>query len=229
MKNPTIISLGGSIVVPDGIDTAFVSAFRELLQERIKRGESFIVIVGGGKVCRRYQNAATELGVTGKDPLDWVGIFATRLNAELVRVAFGERAHQELVLDPAVLPSVSKPLAIGAGWKPGHSTDFEAILMAESSGAKRTINLSNIDYVYDKDPKKFPDAKKIERATWKEFRALLPEPTAWVPGLNAPFDPVAAKRADELSLEIAIMNGTDLPNLQQYLDGNPFKGTAIRG
>ncbi|MEK7169784.1 MAG: UMP kinase [Patescibacteria group bacterium] len=228
MTSPTIISLGGSIVVPDGIDTAFVSAFRALIQERMTLGESFIVIVGGGKVCRRYQAAATELGVTGKEELDWVGIFATRLNAELIRVAFGDIAHPLLVLDPEVLPSVTSPLAIGAGWKPGHSTDFDAILMAESSGAKRLINLSNIDYVYDKDPKKFSDARKIERATWKEFRALLPEPSAWVPGLNAPFDPVAAKRASELSLEIAIMNGNNLEHLKNYLEGKPFTGTVIR-
>lgn len=229
MKSPTIISLGGSIVVPDSVDTAFVSAFRTLIQGRIALGESFVVIVGGGKVCRRYQAAATELGVTGKDPLDWVGIYATRLNAELIRVIFGDIAHHELVLDPAVLPSlVTAPLVIGAGWKPGHSTDFDAILMAESSGAKRIINLSNIDYVYDKDPRKFPDAKKIERASWKEFRALLPEPSAWVPGLNAPFDPVAAKRADELSLEIAIMNGNNLEHLKNYLEEKPFIGTVIR-
>ena len=116
---------------------------------------------------------------------------------------------------------------IGAGWKPGHSTDFDAILMAESSGAKRIINLSNIDYVYDKDPRRFPDARKIERVTWKEFRALLPEPAAWVPGLNAPFDPVAAKRASELSLEIAIMNGNNLEHLKNYLEGKEFMGTVI--
>ncbi|MSU56273.1 MAG: UMP kinase [Candidatus Taylorbacteria bacterium] len=228
MQSPTIISLGGSIVVPDGIDIAFISAFRTLIQERMKLGESFIVIVGGGKVCRRYQASATELGVTDKDQLDWVGIFATRLNAELVRVAFGDIAHSELVLDPAVLSKVTAPLVIGAGWKPGHSTDFGAILMAESSGAKRIINLSNIDYVYDKDPRKFPDAKKIECATWKEFRDLLPEPSAWVPGLNAPFDPVAAKRGSELSLEIAIMNGNNLEHLKNYFEGKPFTGTVIR-
>ncbi|KKW11036.1 MAG: hypothetical protein UY50_C0022G0004 [Parcubacteria group bacterium GW2011_GWA2_49_9] len=228
MKNPTIISLGGSLVVPDGVDTAFVSAFRALIQERIKLGESFIVIVGGGKVCRRYQAAAGELGVMDKDQLDWVGIYATRLNAELVRVAFGDVAHTELVLDPAVLPSVSAPLVIGAGWKPGHSTDFDAILMAESVEAKRIINVSNIDYVYNKDPRTFPDAQKIEKATWAEFRAILPEPSAWVPGLNAPFDPVAAKRADELSLEIAIMNGNNLEHLKNYLEGKPFTGTVIK-
>ncbi|MDO8594609.1 MAG: UMP kinase [bacterium] len=228
MQSPIIISLGGSIVVPDGIDTKFISAFRKLIEERLALGESFIIIVGGGKVCRRYQAAAQELGIVDKEPLDWVGIYATRLNADLLRVSFKESAHGEIITDPDALSSVSSPIAVGAGWKPGHSTDFDAVLMAEKTGAKRIINLSNIDFVYDKDPRAFPDAKKIEKATWPEFRAILPAPTAWVPGLNAPFDPVAAKRADELGLEIAIMNGNNLENLKNYLEGESFKGSVIR-
>lgn len=228
MKAPTIISLGGSIVAPDGVDTKFIGAFKALIEKRVAQGESFMIIIGGGKVCRRYQEAGKDLGVTSKDALDWVGIFATRLNAELVRVVFGDTAHTELVLDPVLLPAVSASVAFGAGWKPGHSTDFDAILMAEQTQAKRVINLSNIDYVYDKDPRAFPDAQKIEEATWSHFRTLLPSPDAWDPGVNTPFDPIAAKRADELGLEVAIMNGTNLENLEAYLEGKPFKGTVIR-
>ncbi len=228
MKNPTIISLGGSLVAPDGVDTAFVSTFRTLIQKRITLGESFIVIVGGGKVCRRYQEAARELGANSQEAQDWVGIYATRLNAELVRVSLGGQSHAEIITDPSVLTGVSSPIAIGAGWKPGHSTDFDAVLMAENTGARRIINLSNIDCVYEKDPRQFPDARKIERASWKEFRTLLPKPSAWVPGLNAPFDPIAAKRAEELGLEVAIMNGKPLENLKNYLEGHAFTGTVIR-
>ena len=226
MTSPTIISLGGSLVAPDGVDTEFIGALHELIQARVKAGEQFVLIIGGGKVCRRYQDAAKALGADSEEALDWIGIFATRLNAELVRVVFGETAHKELVLDPAILPSVTKSVVLGAGWKPGHSTDFDAVLMAEKSGAKRIINLSNTDYVYEKDPRKFPDAKKIERATWKEFRAILP--TEWTPGANAPFDPIAATRSEELGLEIAIMNGKPLSNLKNYLEGKPFKGTVIK-
>ena len=226
MLSPIIISLGGSLVAPDGIDTEFVSALHSLIQTRVKAGERFVLIIGGGKVCRRYQDAAKALGADSKEALDWVGIFATRLNAELVRVVFGDAAHRELVLDPAILSSVIAPVVLGAGWKPGHSTDFDAVLMAEKSDAKRLINLSNIDYVYERDPREFPDAKRVERATWKEFRAILP--AEWTPGVNAPFDPVAAKRAEELGLEVAIMNGTPLDNLKNYLEGKPFKGTVIK-
>jgi uridylate kinase len=108
---------------------------------------------------------------------------------------------------------------------PGHSSDFDAILMAEESGALTVINLSNIDYAYDKDPNKYPDAKKIEKISWSEFRKLLPE--KWEPGLSSPFDPIAAKHAQDLGLEVVIMNGSNLENLSNYLDGKNFLGTVI--
>jgi uridylate kinase len=92
-------------------------------------------------------------------------------------------------------------------------------------GAKKVINLSNIDYAYDKDPNKFPDAEIIKESTWGDFRKLLP--TEWDPGLNAPFDPIAAERAEELGLEVVIMNGKNIENLKKYLDGGEFVGTVI--
>ena len=226
MRFPTIISLGGSLVAPNGVDTDFISQFRILLTERIKDGERFIVFVGGGKVCRQYQEAARRLGADKPEAQDWVGIYATRLNAELVRVVLGEWAHGEIITDPSAFQTSSAPIAIGAGWKPGWSTDFVAVEMADKSGAKRIVNLSNIDFVYDKDPKEFPDARKIEKISWADFRKILPN--KWMPGVNAPFDPVAAKRADELGLEVAIINGNHLDNFKNYLDGKEFVGTTIR-
>ncbi len=87
------------------------------------------------------------------------------------------------------------------------------------------VNLSNIDYVYDADPKKNRDAKKIEKIRWREFRELIP--AQWDPGIHTPFDPVAAKEAERLKLEVAIMNGSHLERFSDYLDGEPFTGTII--
>jgi uridylate kinase len=98
-------------------------------------------------------------------------------------------------------------------------------MAAKQLGAKKLVNLSNIDHVYTIDPKKFPDAQKIERATWSEFRQLIPK--EWDPGLSAPFDPVAARTAEELGLEVAVINGHNLDEFKNYLDGKPFVGTII--
>lgn len=227
MKNPTILSLGGSLVVPDAIDTKFLSGFKVLLEAELAKGKEFIVVLGGGKTARRYQAAGKEVAPLTPDEVDWLGIYSIQLNAELVRIIFGKLAHEKVVIKPADLPQVQKPLVVAGAEEPGHSSDFDAVEMAVQAGAKRIVNLSNIDYVYTKDPRKFQDAVKIEKSTWAEFRKILPPVEAWEPGSNTPFDPVAAKRAEELGLEVVVMNGTNIENLENYLAGKAFKGTVI--
>lgn len=226
MQSPTIISLGGSLVAPDGVDIGFIRAFRELILKRVEDGERFIITVGGGKVCRRYQEAAKELGTPSQDELDWIGIRALMLNAELMRSVFGKSAHQKVIIEPSELHTANDDVVIFGAKAPGHSTDFDAVEAARETNAKRVVNLSNIDYVYTKDPKQFPDAQRIEKIGWKAFREILPK--EWSPGVNAPFDPVAAKEADKLGLEVAVMNGKPLLNLENYLSGKEFTGTVIR-
>jgi uridylate kinase len=227
MNLPIILSLGGSIVVPDAIDTAFVRSFRDIIAKRARGGERFVITVGGGKVCRRYQEAAKELGSPSQADLDWIGIRALSLNAEFIRSTFGASAHDSVIIEPAELRGAKESVVIFGAKAPGHSTDFDAVEAARESSAKRVINLSNIDYVYEKDPKKFPAAKKIEKISWPAFRKLLPPIEKWEPGSNTPFDPVAAKRAEELGLEVVIMNGNNLANLENYLAGKAFTGTVI--
>ena len=97
--------------------------------------------------------------------------------------------------------------------------------MAENFKVKKLVNLTNVDYVYNKDPK-FKDAKPIKEISWKEFRKLLPD--KWDPGLNAPFDPVAAKEAEQHGMEVIIMNGKKLKNFENYLNGKEYIGTKIK-
>ena len=94
---------------------------------------------------------------------------------------------------------------VAGGWKPGWSTDYVASIIAQEYGVRTVINLSNIDYVYDSDPKKNKDAKKIAEIKWKEFRKIVGN--KWKPGLNMPFDPIASQKGEQLGLEVAIMNG----------------------
>ena len=221
-----VISLGGSLVVPDELDLNFLRSIKALVEAEVRSGKSFIIITGGGKICRTYQAAAQQLGVSSPDELDWLGIHVTRMNANFFRILMGDLAHGEIITDPKVLGEITKPVVIAGGWKPGWSTDLVAVEIARTTGAKKLVNLSNIDYVYDKDPRKFPDAQKIEQASWAEFRKIIP--AEWSPGVNTPFDPVAAKLAEELGLEVAIMNGKPLGNLENYLSGKKFKGTVIK-
>ena len=221
-----IISLGGSIVTPNLPDSDFINSFRSFILSEVEKGKRFVIIVGGGKTCRNYQEALSKIIPATTTDLDWIGIYSTRLNAELIRMSFREHASPEVVLDPSVLPSATQPIIVGAGWKPGWSTDYDAVMMAEQLGAKKIINLSNIEFVYDKDPKQHPDAIKIEYSTWADFRKLLPK--EWISGLNSPFDPIAAEKAESLGIEVAIMNGRNIENLKSYINGGEFVGTRIK-
>lgn len=220
-----VVSVGGSLIVPDGIDTDFLTHFKTLALKKIEQGFSFCIIAGGGKTARRYQDAAHAVTPLSRTDLDWLGIHATRLNGQLLRNIFAGYAYPHVIKNPTSDINADEPILIAAGWEPGYSTDYVAVLMAKNLGARRLVNLSNTDYVYDSDPKKNPDAKKIEKVSWPEFRKIIPD--HWDPGLSSPFDPVAAKEAEALGLEVAVINGTHLNEFSHYLDGKPFVGTVI--
>ena len=225
MAETIIISLGGSLIVPDKIDTDFLKSFKTLILEHVARGKKFVIITGGGKLSNRYNEAAKELGSPTDEDLDWIGIASLKLNAELLRVVFSEHAHSKVIPDlSAQIPS-DKPIIVGSAYEPGHSSDYDSILAAKSLGVKKLINLSNIDYVYDSDPKKNPNAKKIEQISWADYRNIIPK--EWTSRLHSPFDPTAAEVAEKEGIEVTIMNGRPIDNLAKYLNGEKFLGTII--
>ena len=221
MKETVIISLGGSIIVQDRINNDFLISFKKKILSSDKR---FIIVVGGGKTCRIYQDAAKAVSTVSAEDLDWIGIAATSLNAHMLRSVFGNAAYEQIVTNPTKKISTPKKIIIVAGWKPGHSTDYGAVCLAKTYGAKTIINMTNVDYLYDKDPKN-KGAKKIERADWKTLQTLVG--TEWQPGLNRPFDPIATTLAAELELKLIII-GHDLHNLGNILVGKAFNGTIIQ-
>jgi uridylate kinase len=226
-KKTYIISLGGSLIVPKGgIDWRFLKKFRQLIIEQVKKGKRFYIIAGGGKTCRDYNTAANKVARVTPDDLDWLGIHASRLNAHLLKTIFHDVAYKEVIKNPTIHFSTDKNILIGGGWKPGWSTDYVATMIAQEYEVKTVINLSNIEYVYDKDPAKYKTAKKIEKIDWKNFRKIVGD--KWIPGLNMPFDPIASKKADHLNLKVVIMDGGKLLNLRKLLDHNIVKGTIIK-
>ena len=234
-QKTVVISVGGSLVVPDSIDVNFLKALKELLLRHIQNGYRFAIIVGGGRTSRAYQTAARAclraarkqvVTPLSSEDIDWLGIHATRLNAHLLRSVFVEEAEPVIVKDPTAPVSFEKPILIAAGWKPGWSTDYDAVLLAQNIGARSVVNLTNVDYVYDKDPREHRDAKPIKEIGWSDFRKLLPE--KWDPGLHTPFDPIAAREAEKLGLTAIIMNGKNLAELDKYIEERDFTGTIIK-
>jgi len=222
MSKTTIISLGGSVIVPDNVDVKFLRGFKKTIENF--KGRKFVIICGGGKTARKYQEAASDVTKVDNVQLDWLGIYATRLNALLMRYMFGNNAQDPIVVDPNEKIHFKKNIILAAGYKPGWSTDFDAVLIAKQLKVKEIVNMSNIDYVYDKDPKKHKNAKALKQISWKNFRKLVG--SSWSAGLNMPFDPIAAKEASNSKIKVIVI-GKDLGNLKNYLDGKGFRGSVI--
>ena len=221
-----VISLGGSMIVPGEINTQFLNEFRALLVSFIEKGIRFYIITGGGKICRMYNTAASLVGTPTTQDLDWMGIQATRVNAELVRILFKQYAPEKIVYSDGEASMFENfSVVVSGGWKPGGSSDQATVMLAKEVGAKHIVNLSNISFVYSADPKINPDAQKITDISWTDYRKIIP--ADWLPGLNTPFDPTASYMSEESNMEVAIMNGANLENLRKYLSGEPFDGTLI--
>jgi len=213
------------LIVPDKIDIDFIKEFRELILSYVEQGHRFIICCGGGKVCRDYQDAAKEVTEIKDVDGDWIGILSTKLNAELIRAVFSEYAYEKVTENPEDKIETDMKIIVGAGYLPGHSSDMDAVLLAENFGADSLINLSNIEKVYTDDPKKNPDAKPIDTIDWDGFLKIIGE--EWIPGRNVPFDPNASKKAKEIGLDVIILNGKDLENLSKCFKGEVFIGTTI--
>ncbi len=220
-----IVSLGGSLIAPDKVDHPFVMRFAEIIAKEAKQGGQFFIVTGGGAAARRNIAELKQSRQSSAEDLDWAGIQATKDNAKILVSALGELARPEIISDPSRKQDDLASINVASGWKPGHSTDLVAVKLAETYGSHTVINLSNIDYVFDKDPKVFPDAKKFEKMTWPQFRSLFGD--RWSPGANVPFDPVGAALAEKNNTKVIIMNGLDLKNFQNFLSAKNFKGTVI--
>lgn len=222
-----IISVGGSIIIPKtGFDVNFLRKFRKLILSRVKKGDKFVLVVGGGATCRQYQNALTQVVKLPNKLLHQLGVYSTWFNAEFVKLLFGSHVYKDVVKSPTSKLITNKPIIISGGWKPGFSTDTGAVLLAKKFGAKEVMNLFDVDYVYDKDPRKFSDAKKIEKISWRDFRKNIVG-YKWLPGKNSPFDPIASGLAQKLGLRVSIVRGTNLSEVQKALEGRRFKGTVV--
>ena len=225
----TVISLGGSIVAPDGVDEGFLKEFVKLIRSFIETepNRRFIFVVGGGGPARGWQKAYRAIcGNSAKDEeADWIGVMATRLNAQLVKAAMSEWCGQDVVTNPTQVDPLTGRVLVAAGWKPGFSSDYDAVLLAERFQADMVINLSNIEKVYTADPKINSDARPIDKISWADFRALVGD--EWVPGKNVPFDPIASRHAAKIGLKVICAAGKNLENLKSILGGKDFIGTTI--
>lgn len=221
-----VVALGGSVVMPKKININLLRKFYFIVKEEIKKGNRFIFVVGGGTISREYQQAMSEIKKICDEDKDLIGIYATRLNAQLIKSVFKKEANPVIFDERFKIKNFGEySVIIASGWQPGWSTDYVAVQIAVDFNIKKVIILGKPSHVYTADFEKDKEAKPIEIITWKDYFKLIP--SKWKPGLHAPVDPVAAWLAKEKNMTGIVAKGTDLVNFRKIIEGKNFKGTIL--
>ena len=219
-----VVSIGGSIL--DYEDISFLRDLGRTLRDAGRKVKLFIV-AGGGKVSRSYIEAGRELGASERY-LDFMGIRATRINAMLLSAAIGEEANP---FPPASYSRVIQEakemrIVVMGGTRPGRTTDGVAARLAQKVDADRLVNASNVDGVYTKDPRRFRDARRIDRMTHDDLIALS-SGTAGKAGPTVIFDTVGARIIKKAGIALLVLDGRNLSSLRGAILGKRFKGTKV--
>lgn len=235
-SSPLILRLGGSIVSHSNkvIDFDYLREFRDLLRDQILLGRRFIIVLGGGQTYREYRDLAMQKGnIQNETDLHYIGIAINNLHAEIVRAFLGEEITEEKVWkneDVNYLAQMryEKPVAVAGGFLPGRSSDWAALQIAKTWGVKRILDLKNIDGVYSADPRTVPGAKHFPKLSWDKYMETIGNVETHEPGAHFPVDAVAAKESKELGVEFVIIKATDLPNIENAINEEDFRGTVIK-
>jgi len=218
-----VISVGGSVFIGDKPLTdkirEFCSAINSLSEFR------FVIVVGGGRTARNYQESAKVLGANNFE-LDSLGIASTRLNAKLFTYKI-DKATKKVIINFEDVDEVVEEgrIPIMGGMAEGQTTDAVGALLAEKLGFE-FVNLSNVDGVYDKDPNVHDDAILFKELSFNDMNFLLREKLL-IPGQHLFVDPQAASILSRSKVKSYFLNGDHLENFKNCLRGAEYKGTLV--
>jgi len=226
-RAPVVVSIGGSVLLTGTGDSEYFEQLADLLR-RLGAERPLVVTTGGGRTAREYIQLGRTLGLTEVE-LDEVGIEVTRLHARLLAGRVGPPAPSH---PPTTVPAVVEQLRTGSpvilgGTEPGHTTDGVAALVAVRIRAARVVNATDVDGVYERDPRTHPRARRIERLSWPEFRAMVHAGTSGEAGQNFLFDRLGADALARAGIPLLIVPGRDLENLEAAIAGRAFRGSQV--
>jgi len=221
-----VISLGGSILIPNETDDGYLSNLAKLLGD-LSLSRKIFAVTGGGRISRFYIAMGRALGARERR-LDELGIEVTRMNARLLAIALGNRANAEparTYTEAARLARRHSVVLMG-GTAPGWTTDRVAASLARTVGAARLVNATSVDGVYTSDPARDPSARRVDRASHEELVRLVGESHTQA-GPSIVFDPKAARIIARARIPLAVVDGRDLVAVRAAISGQPFRGTLV--
>ncbi len=207
-----LLKVSGKIISPS--NPGLVRRYAEVIKRLVDGGTRVAVVVGGGEVARRYVECAKALGLSD-GAADSLGIEVSRLNALLLSLALGDYGYRPIprsVEDVERAWSSGRVVVVG-GLQPGQSTSGTAAVIAELLGIKLILYATNVDGIYDKDPRRHPDAKKLSVVRVSELHRFLEQ--GFEAGRYELLDPVALGIVRRSRIEVVVFNGFDPENVER--------------
>ncbi len=221
-----VLSIGGGIVNPGTPDTEFVAKFADMIR---KAKCNVGIVVGGGTAARAYAQAARKLGANEFEA-DEIAIMSTRQNAALLIAALEGDAYPNVIydFDTARDAALGSRIVVMGGTIPGITTDTDAALLAEALHAARLVNMSNVDAIYDSNPKTNPNAKRYSKLSYADLISLAMRSDSRKAGENFIFDSVACKLIARSKIEAHFVNGKNLEEVKKAIEGKAHSGTVVK-
>ena len=165
-----------------GIDSDAVKKVAQEIAKIIKIGVEPIIVIGAGNIFRG--SSAQENGMD-RTTGDYIGMLATVMNSLALGSALNQIGVENRVQSALDMPKVCEPyirkrairhlekgrvVIIGAGsGNPYFSTDTAAAMRACELDCDVVFKATKVDGVYEKDPKKFTDAKKLNKLRYLDL------------------------------------------------------------
>jgi uridylate kinase len=220
-----VLRIGGSVVASP-VDPKLISKYVNVLRELKNRGHEVVVVVGGGKLAREFIETARELELEEKDQ-DEIAISVSRIFAQLFLKKLGEMGCTTvpLTLNNAIECLHKKKIVVMGGLKPGMTTDTVAALLAERIDADLLVKATDQEGIYNKDPKKYEDAVKLDHLSFEDLSTVLAE-NEHKAGIHQILDPEAVKILKRKQIKIFVFNGFKPDNVLSAIEGKHV-GTLI--
>ena len=185
-----VLKLSGSLFFSKEFER-IVRAISNALEKRPRL--QLAIVAGGGSKAREYIDVVARAGA---DRLRWTksGSWFLELNAFVLASSMSELSSPFV---PHTLRQIVEALkgnrvVVLGGLHPGQSTNAVGALAAEKLKAKKFINATDVDGVYTKDPRRFADAKRLDKVTPKELAKIIGG-ESMAAGSYDLMDPVALK------------------------------------